>query len=122
MLASIEAGRFDPPWVRDLVKTHGIGEDDMRRLLRKFARRGDVHQVVRDLFYGRASIAALARLVAEHAKAPNGAIGAATFRDASALGRKSAIQVLEFFDRAGYTRFHRDLHLLHADSHWHESI
>jgi selenocysteine-specific elongation factor len=122
VIASLERGRFDPPWVRDLANALGTTEDDMRRLLRKLARRGDVYQVVRDLFYCRASIGALARLAAEQAQAADGAIGAAAFRDASALGRKRAIQVLEFFDRVGYTRFHRDLHLLRADSRWHESV
>ncbi|QSN63134.1 selenocysteine-specific translation elongation factor [Caballeronia sp. M1242] len=125
VLASIERGRFDPPWVRDLAREHGAQEDDMRRLLRKLARRGDVFQVVRDLFYSCAAIAELARLAAEHARTRNGAasgIGAAEFRDASGLGRKRAIQVLEFFDRVGYTRFHRDLHLLRTDSRWHEPV
>ncbi|SAL01460.1 selenocysteine-specific translation elongation factor SelB [Caballeronia calidae] len=122
VLASLEAGRFDPPWVRDLANTHGVAEDEMRRLLKKLARRGDVHQVVRDLFYCRASIGALAQLVAQAAEAQGGALGAAAFRDASALGRKRAIQILEFFDRVGYTRFHRDVHLLRADSRWHESV
>jgi selenocysteine-specific elongation factor len=122
VLASLDAGRFDPPWVRDLANAHGVGEDEMRRLLKKLARRGDVFQVVRDLFYARASIGALAQLVAIAAQAHGGAVGAAAFRDASALGRKRAIQILEFFDRVGYTRFHRDLHLLRADSRWHESV
>jgi selenocysteine-specific elongation factor len=81
-----------------------------------------VYQVVRDLFYCRASIGALAQLVAQQAEAQGGALGAAAFRDASALGRKRAIQILEFFDRVGYTRFHRDLHLLRSDSRWHESV
>jgi len=122
VLASLEEGRFEPPWVRDLARAHGIGEDEMRRLLKKLARRGDVYQVVRDLFYCRASIGALAQLVAQQAEAQGGALGAAAFRDASALGRKRAIQILEFFDRVGYTRFHRDLHLLRSDSRWHESV
>ncbi|SPB12728.1 selenocysteine-specific elongation factor [Caballeronia novacaledonica] len=122
VLASLEAGRFEPPWVRDLANAHGIGEDEMRRLLKKLARRGDVYQVVRDLFYCRASIGALAQLVAQQAHVQGGAVGAAAFRDASALGRKRAIQILEFFDRVGYTRFHRDLHLLRGDSRWHESV
>ncbi|MBC8641006.1 selenocysteine-specific translation elongation factor [Caballeronia sp. EK] len=122
VLASLEEGRFEPPWVRDLARAHGIGEDEMRRLLKKLARRGDVYQVVRDLFYCRASIGALAELVAQQAQTQGGAIGAAAFRDASALGRKRAIQILEFFDRVGYTRFHRDLHLLRGDSRWHGSV
>jgi selenocysteine-specific elongation factor len=122
VLASLEEGRFEPPWVRDLARAHGIGEDEMRRLLKKLARRGDVYQVVRDLFYCRASIGALAELVAQQAQTQGGAIGAAAFRDASAIGRKRAIQILEFFDRVGYTRFHRDLHLLRGDSRWQESV
>ncbi|WP_277182752.1 selenocysteine-specific translation elongation factor [Caballeronia sp. BR00000012568055] len=115
VLLSIERGRFDPPWVRDLATQHGTTEDDMRRLLKKLARRGDVFQIVHDLFYTRAAIDVLARLAAEQAHTQNGAIGAAAFRDASSLGRKRAIQILEFFDRVGYTRFHRDLHVLRAD-------
>ncbi|MDR5762867.1 selenocysteine-specific translation elongation factor [Caballeronia sp. LZ035] len=122
VLASLQQGRFDPPWVRDLAKTHGVAEEDMRRLLKKLARRGDAYQVVRDLFYDRATIGVLARLVAEQAAAQGGALGAAHFRDATGLGRKRAIQLLEFFDRVGYTRFHRDLHLLRTDSRWHESV
>ncbi|GJH26613.1 selenocysteine-specific translation elongation factor [Caballeronia novacaledonica] len=122
VLASLEEGRFEPPWVRDLARAHGIGEDEMRSLLKKLARRGDVYQVVRDLFYCRASIGALAELVAQQAQTQGGAIGAAAFRDASAIGRKRAIQILEFFDRVGYTRFHRDLHLLRGDSRWQESV
>ncbi|KXU94259.1 translation elongation factor [Caballeronia megalochromosomata] len=122
VLASLEQGRFEPPWVRDLASAHGIGEDEMRRLLKKLARRGDVYQVVRDLFYVRASIGALAQLVAQQAQLQGGAVNAAAFRDASALGRKRAIQILEFFDRVGYTRFHRDLHLLRGDSRWQESL
>ncbi|CAB3782878.1 selenocysteine-specific translation elongation factor [Pararobbsia alpina] len=43
---------------------------------------------------------------------PSRPINAAAFRDATGLGRKRAIQVLEFFDRLGYTRFHRDAHWL----------
>jgi selenocysteine-specific elongation factor len=122
VLASIEEGKFDPPWMRELAITHNVSEEDMRRLLRKLARRGDLFQVVRDLFYSRASIDALAKLVERAADTQGGGVGAAAFRDASALGRKRAIQVLEFFDRVGYTRFHRDLHLIRADSRWHESV
>jgi selenocysteine-specific elongation factor len=47
-------------------------------------------------------------------------VGAAAFRDASGLGRKRAIQILEFFDRVGYTRFQRELHVLRPDSRMHE--
>jgi selenocysteine-specific elongation factor len=122
LLVSIERGRFDPPWVRDLAGTHGVAEERVRQLLRKLARQGEVFQVVRDLFYHRDAIRELARLIASEASGQDGEIGAAPFRDASALGRKRAIQVLEFFDRVGYTRFHRDMHVLRVDSRWQELI
>jgi selenocysteine-specific elongation factor len=41
---------------------------------------------------------------------------AASFRDATGLGRKRAIQLLEFFDRVGYTRRVKDTHLLRPDT------
>ena len=45
---------------------------------------------------------------------------AARYRDAIGVGRKRAIQILEFFDRAGYTRRTRNARVLRADSSWHE--
>ncbi|MDR5754677.1 MULTISPECIES: selenocysteine-specific translation elongation factor [unclassified Caballeronia] len=122
LLSTIARGRFDPPWVRDLARAHDADEERVRQLLRKLARQGEVFQVVRDLFYHRDAVRELARLVASEAAKHDGRLGAAPFRDASALGRKRAIQVLEFFDRVGYTRFHRDFHVLRVDSRWHELI
>ncbi|WP_043173729.1 SelB C-terminal domain-containing protein, partial [Burkholderia ambifaria] len=118
LLPLIHAGRFDPPWVRDLARETGAAEEAVRTLLRKLARRGDVHQVVRDLFYHADVVRELAGLVAHLAPTRGGGLDAATFRDATGLGRKRAIQILEFFDRVGYTRFHRDLHFLRPDSGW----
>ncbi|MDE1180096.1 selenocysteine-specific translation elongation factor [Paraburkholderia sp.] len=110
------AGRFDPPWVRDLAKTTSAPEENVRVLMRKLARQGAVYQVVRDLFYHRDVVHELASMVAALAGSHGGALGASTFRDATGLGRKRAIQILEFFDRVGYTRFQRDLHMLRPDS------
>ncbi|WP_126225134.1 selenocysteine-specific translation elongation factor [Burkholderia ambifaria] len=118
LLPLIHAGRFDPPWVRDLARDTGTAEEAVRTLLRKLARRGDVQQVVRDLFYHADIVRELAGLVADLAPTRGGGLDAATFRDATGLGRKRAIQILEFFDRVGYTRFHRDLHFLRPDSAW----
>jgi selenocysteine-specific elongation factor len=102
---------FDPPWVRDLARMSGKDEASMRRLLQKLARQGTLYQVVRDLFYLPESVAQLAALVQELEHA-GGETRAAEFRDRSGLGRKRAIQVLEFFDRVGYTRRVREAHRL----------
>jgi len=102
---------LDPPWVRDLARMSGKDEASMRRLLQKLARQGELYQVVRDLFYLPESVAQLAALVQELEQA-TGEARAAEFRDRSGLGRKRAIQVLEFFDRVGYTRRVHEAHRL----------
>ena len=113
LLASLEAGRFDPPWVRDLVREHGVPEDEVRRLLRKLAKSGVLSQIVPDLFYHPTPLAELAQLVATLPETQ-----ASSFRDATGLGRKRAIQVLEFFDRVGYTRRVGNIHLVRPNAVW----
>src|SRR5262245_19758284 len=46
MLPLLEAGEYDPPWVRDLAKKLRAPEQDVRSLLIRHARRGEVYQVV----------------------------------------------------------------------------
>jgi selenocysteine-specific elongation factor len=115
-------GRYDPPWVRDLAREMREDEETVRSLLRKLARLGELYQVVRDLFYEREVVHELARLVANAAAEQGGTLTAAAFRDATGLGRKRAIQILEFFDRVGYTRFHRERHVLRPDSRLREVL
>ncbi len=102
---------LDPSWTRDLAKRAGRDEAAMRRLLQKLARQGKLYQVVRDLFFLPEAVAQMAAWVQdlEHA---SGETRAAEFRDKSGLSRKRAIQVLEFFDRVGYTRRVREAHRL----------
>jgi selenocysteine-specific elongation factor len=113
----ILAGRFDPPWVRDLAASLHEREEQVRAVLRKLVGQGEVYQVVRDLYYDRDAIAELAAiLLACHRE--HGAVHAAHFRDLVGLGRKRAIQILEFFDRVGHTRRIRDAHVLRSDNTW----
>jgi len=113
LLPALLAGRYDPPWVRDLAKQFGLAEETVRALLRKLARAGQLSQVVPDLFYHTAPLAEMARIVAELPDTQ-----AASFRDATGLGRKRAIQLLEFFDRVGYTRRVRNSHVLRPQASW----
>jgi len=128
LLPVLVAARFDPPWVRELAQTLAAPEEQVRQVLRKMVRQGLLYQIEPDLFYHRDCVRELAELVAslaagqtrEHeATAPSGASGtsgisAARWRDATGLGRKRAIQILEFFDRVGYTRRVRDTHAVRA--------
>lgn len=98
-----EQAGFDPPWVRDVAKAVEKDDATVRLLLRKLARLGVMHQVVRDLFFTditlRQMAAVLLRLGEE-----NPPIQVTAFRDALGLGRKRSIQILEYFDRLGLTR------------------
>ncbi len=107
----IAAGGYDPPWVRDLAKTLSAPESQVRQTLRKLSAQGAVHQVVPDLFYDAGRVRELAVLAAQLADG-QGEIEAGAFRDHIGLGRKRAIQILEFFDRVGYTRRVRQAHRL----------
>ncbi|WP_068805965.1 selenocysteine-specific translation elongation factor [Thauera phenolivorans] len=98
------AGSFDPPWVRELAARCDLDEAATRSLLRRMAMRGEIFQVVRDLFYPRPTVARLSAIATELAEANDGHVRAADFRDRIGGGRKRAIQILEFFDRVGFTR------------------
>lgn len=113
LMASLLAGGFDPPWVRDLMREHQMAEAEVRRLLLKLSKTGELNQVVKDLFYHPQRLDELARLVATLPE-----VQAASFRDATGLGRKRAIQVLEFFDRVGYTRRIGNIHLIRPNAVW----
>jgi selenocysteine-specific elongation factor len=108
---------LDPPWVRDLAAVVHQPEERVRQVLRKQVAQGTVYQVVRDLFYDKERIDELADLMASLAR-EHGAVNAARYRDAIGLGRKRTIQILEFFDRIGYTRRVHDVHVLRTDSGW----
>ena len=112
LLRLLQAGGNDPPWVRDLARDTRMREDAVRELLRKQARTGALYQVVKDLFYPADRMAELAR------RLPPGAVEARTFRDDVQVGRKRAIQILEFFDRVGYTRRVGDAHLVRPNTRW----
>jgi selenocysteine-specific elongation factor len=109
--------KFDPPRVRDVARETGIPEVEVRNLLRTVARVGDVTLVALDHFFATAAVAQLADIAAE-LSAQHGAARAAEFRDRIGTGRKLAIQILEFFDRAGYTHRVRDDHIVRRANPW----
>ncbi len=115
LLPLVAAGGADPPWVREHAERLAVDEALVRSTLRKSAARGEVLQVVRDLFYARERIDELAATLRELALR-DGAVEAARWRDELGIGRKRAIQILEFFDRVGYTRRVRDAHVPRGDS------
>jgi selenocysteine-specific elongation factor len=119
LFATIAAGRFDPPWVRDLAATTRAPDAEVRRVLRKGMAQGEVYEIVRDLYYHRDSVGELSRVL-KALRDQHGVVQSAQYRDAIGVGRKRTIQILEFFDRVGYTRRSRDTRTLRADSGWYD--
>jgi selenocysteine-specific elongation factor len=107
---------FDGCWVRDLARDAKEPEVLMRTTLARLALRGELHQIVRDLYYAESTVARLAAIARAVAAGQGGEVTAARFRDATQLGRKRAIQILEYFDRVGLLRRVGDTHRLRADA------
>lgn len=111
----VDAG-FQGAWVRDLAVDCNEPENLMRSTLARLARQGELHQVVKDLYYSIDTMQQLAQIAREEAIAAGGTLTAAQFRDAIGLGRKRAIQILEYFDRVGLMRRVKDEHRLRPES------
>ncbi|MNH12530.1 Selenocysteine-specific elongation factor [compost metagenome] len=111
----LEEGTFDPPWVRDLARSVKADEAEVRLLLRKLGRLGQVHQVVRDLFYPEATIRQMAAMLLQLAS-DDPVVQVAAFRDVLGIGRKRSVQILEYFDRIGLTRRVGDRRQIRADN------
>lgn len=120
-------------WVRDLAEHIGEPAANLRPAMARLARSGHLYQVVKDLYLDAATAARLAALVrqlalenkepaesdlaeVQQASNPLPILTVARFRDASGLGRKRAVQMLEFFDRIGLCRRVGDTHVLRLES------
>jgi selenocysteine-specific elongation factor len=97
----IAAERFRPPRTRDLARTLSVAEPAMRTTLKRLQRMGRLIEVAPDQFFLSEAVAEMLDIAASIAG--NGVLTAAEFRDRLCNGRKVAIEVLEFFDRAGVT-------------------
>ncbi|CDG23307.1 Selenocysteine-specific elongation factor [Xenorhabdus poinarii G6] len=98
-------------WVRDLATKMGEEEETLRCLLRKAAQLGLIIAIVPDRYYRYQCIQQFADLIRRYSQ-DKGGITAIEFRDELSVGRKLAIQILEYFDRMGLTRRKADLHIL----------
>ncbi|HYP33172.1 MAG TPA: selenocysteine-specific translation elongation factor [Burkholderiaceae bacterium] len=116
LLARLSSGPVDPPWVRELAAREGLPEERVRALMRRLARQGRAWQVVKDLFFAPSALQSLAATLAGLAStAGRAGVRAVAFKEATGLGRKRAIQVLEFLDRTGVTRRIGDARIVIAE-------
>ena len=73
---------------------------------------------MKDLYYPVPTMRRLVGIARDVGAQAAGEVTAAAFRDATGLGRKRAIQILEYFDRVGLLRRVGDVHRVRADSAW----
>ncbi|PSV10670.1 selenocysteine-specific translation elongation factor [Photobacterium kishitanii] len=92
-----------PWWVRDLAAEIGEDENDIRKLNYKLAQLSYVAAIVKDRYVTHQYLVQMATEVRQHT-AQHQKLETAEFRNISQLGRKVAIQLLEYFDKIGFTK------------------
>jgi selenocysteine-specific elongation factor len=108
--------RFQPPRVRDYAQALAAREENVRQMLRRLAKMGQVIQVAPDHFFLRSTVVEMIAIADRLATgSADETVTAGAFRDKIGSGRKVAIQILEFFDRAGVTVRHGDTRKVSRD-------
>ena len=101
----MEEGGLRPPRVREIAEELSQPPQVIERFLFRAARLGIVHAVAKNRFYPPATMRDLGRLAVGLAeKSQDDMFSTADFRDATGVGRNVTIQVLEYFDRIGFTQ------------------
>ena len=106
VLARLRPAGLRPPIVGELAGALGLPLPALTEFLGRMTRHGLLVRVAPNRWYlpeTVAELAAQARALA--AESPDGRYDAAAYRDRTGIGRNLTIQVLEFLDREGITRF-----------------
>ena len=106
MTHALRPAGLRPPIVGELAAALDLPLPELLAFLGRAARLGLLARVAPNRYYLPETVSdllALARTLA--AESADGGLDAADFRDRSGIGRNLSVQVLEFFDREGLTRF-----------------
>lgn len=94
-----------PPVVTELCKSLGVEKEPLVAFLSRSVGRGQLVRMAPNRFYHPEAVRYLARIAETVAsEGEEGLFDARAYRDASGIGRNLTIQVLEYFDGAGFTR------------------
>ena len=108
-------GGLRPPIVGELAEQLAMDLDELKVFLLRMQRAGELIAVAPNRYYLPAQVDGLVAVAQQLvADSPTGSFNAAAYRDASGIGRNLTIQVLEYLDRAGVTRFVREQRFLAA--------
>jgi selenocysteine-specific elongation factor len=94
-----------PPSLKELAEQLRLPEKTVSDFLHRKSRGGEPIKAMPDRFLLRSTVERLARIAeATAGSKPNGQFTAADYRDRCGASRKLSIEVLEYFDRIGYTQ------------------
>lgn len=94
-----------PPRVLEIAEEVGLDGRATERFLARMARAGMVARVADNRFFLPETLLELALIAEEMVKtAPEGSFSAGAYNKRSGLGRNLAIQLLEFFDKRGFSQ------------------
>ena len=113
--AELVPGGLRPPIVGELATALGMELGELKAFLQRMQRAGELVAVASNRYYLPSQVEGLVAVARQLvADSPSGSFNAAEYRDASGIGRNLTIQVLEYLDRAGVTRFVREQRFLVA--------
>ena len=102
-------GGLRPPIVHEIADETNQPPKKIEGFLKRMTKQGRVRQVAANRFYPPEAVEGLAKIATDLATADtNGMIDVRAFRDQSAIGRNLAIEVLEYFDKLGFTHRSQD--------------
>jgi selenocysteine-specific elongation factor len=94
-----------PPSLKELAEQLRLPEKTISDFLHRKSRGGEPIKATPDRFLLRSTVERLAQVAeATAGSTPNGQFTAADYRDHCGASRKLSIEVLEYFDRIGYTQ------------------
>ncbi len=102
----LQTAGIRPPIVGELAIMLDIEQSVLVPFLEHVSGLGHLVRVAKNRFFLPATVTELVAIANALAReSPDGTFNAASFRDRSGIGRNLTIELLEFFDRAGVTRF-----------------
>ena len=105
VLPALQNDKPLPPTLKELAEQLRIPEKTVSDFLHRKSRGGEPIKAMPDRFLLRSTVERLAQVAETTAgSTPNGQFTAADYRDHCGASRKLSIEVLEYFDRIGYTQ------------------
>ena len=99
---------FSPPIVSDLASNLGMEVKVLQDLLGRLCNLGLLIRLTEKRYFSSNILLELAKIIEAIINNNNGYLDLKKFRDESGMGRNLAIEVLDFFDKAGFTQLGKE--------------